>query len=59
METVLDGLAGYTYERVEVSIANASGGYTIKIYTTETIPVTVDGVYFVYCDLSEEFICEG
>lgn len=57
MATVLDGLAGYSYERVEVSIANASGGYTIKIYTTEVIPVTVGDVYFVYCDLSEEFIC--
>ncbi len=57
MVTVLDGLAGYTYERVEVSIANASGGYTIKIFTTQVIPVSIDGAYFNYCDLSEEFIC--
>lgn len=53
----LNTLAGYTYERVEVSIANASGGYTIKVFTQISTPLTIDGTAMAYCELSEEFIC--
>ena len=57
MATALDSLTGYTYERVEVSIANAAGGYSIKVYTQTVTPPAIDDVFMVYCDLSEEFVC--
>jgi hypothetical protein len=58
----LDGLVaddGYSYIDVEVSVNNAEGGYTIKIYTLEDEPVLVgsDG-QFAFCEMTERFLCD-
>lgn len=55
--TALNSLSGYTFERVEVSVANAAGGYTIKVFTTNSTPVVFGDTPMAYCELSEEFIC--
>lgn len=59
--TALDSLGtsdGFTYIKTEVTINNASGGYTIKIWTLEDQPILVGTNKFSFCEMDEMFYCD-